>query len=144
MAQKMELRSAVGKMKAGDCHGWWEEGHRACTSCAVREHCRHKTNERKQKEAEKTKTGETGSRAPKMTPMDYLYKALNGRFGKCVRKDAVRSVTDVFCSGSKNVVAVSTSKATGKIKIKSAKGERTFDELSSNKQVDEVLKELVG
>jgi len=127
---EFETKKASGSVAKGACYGNWSQYHPACPNCMVWCDCKRVTAREKRKLAEKAKAEEN--------PIDYMLGILRKSYTE-ERKFGNEASAHCFknSDGVKTVV-VWVAKS-GKVKIKTKKGEVTFDSLESGKHVREIL-----
>jgi hypothetical protein len=138
----------VGKQP--DCYGvMWDMSAPECGGCIIKKECERSTRRRSEGvppppvpvEAEKPPATEIEESAEEATPLKHLLRSLEGKYD---RVDRVRehAIAHYYTKDGKNIILITESRESGRIKIQSKGYECIFDSVESLEQAEEILKSI--
>ena len=127
-------------LKMGKCYPNHDPDAPECGICLIEGKCEVETKRiiEMQKKEDVAEVDESAG------PMEYLIGILRGKRGyKTTVEDGDKTTIHYFRKGGVSVLMVAVSKSSGRIQMKSKKGQKVMDALKSREQVDELMSALL-
>jgi hypothetical protein len=128
-----------------DCFGiLWDDTDPQCARCGIKSYCERSTKRRGSgapppaEPEPKLSVITTEKELEPASPLDYLLKSIEGRYD---REDRIgeNAIAHFFRKNGSNIILVTESKVSGRIKVQKKGYERIFDAIESLDHAEEIL-----
>lgn len=133
--------------KQPDCYGiMWDMSVPECAGCFIRKECERSTKRREEGtppvEPEKSIPAvEPEEPSEAISPLKHLLRSLEGKYDRA-DKISEHAIGHFFSKNGRNVVLITESKDSGRIRVQAKNYEHFFDSVSSVEQAEEILKAI--